>query len=227
MKKREQPRRGPRLVYQQGDHICTLYKSPEEQLRAAIEYIRAGLERGERCLYVTCEHDRRSFRAALKRANIDVAAEEARGALQIFTKKQGHLKTGRFDPKEMIELLEAAVEDAVEAGFKGLCAAGDMVWLLDEAPGSERIAEYEAELNHFYRSHRALGLCLYRKDMPAKILDDCIATHRFVRVGGPLLLENPFYELPEIAAKRSPRAREGRRKVRHFDAAARMYAAKR
>ena len=27
------------------------------------------------------------------------------------------------------------------AGFSGLCAAGDMTWLLDEAPGSERIAE--------------------------------------------------------------------------------------
>jgi hypothetical protein len=25
----------PRMLYQQGDHVCTLYDVPEEQLRAA------------------------------------------------------------------------------------------------------------------------------------------------------------------------------------------------
>jgi len=44
--------RTPRIVYQQGDHVCTLFSSREEQLTAAIEYVRGGLERGERCLYV-------------------------------------------------------------------------------------------------------------------------------------------------------------------------------
>ena len=36
------PGRDPRYVYQQGDHICTLYSSPEAQLNAAIEYIQEG-----------------------------------------------------------------------------------------------------------------------------------------------------------------------------------------
>ena len=85
-----------------------------------------------------------------------------------------------------------------------MCAAGDMTWLLDEAPGSEDIAEYEALLNHFYRNHRALGLCQYnRRKLPARILDHGIATHPAVRIAGPILLTNPFYEHPDVARRRT------------------------
>jgi hypothetical protein len=95
------------------------------------------------------------------------------------------------------------VNDALVAGFAGLCAAGDMIWLLDEAPGSDRIAEYESDLNDFYKSKRALGLCLYRRTMPRVLLDHCLATHPNVRVAGDILLSNPFYELPDLAKHRT------------------------
>lgn len=207
----------PRIVYQQGDHVCTLYSTLEEQLQAAIEYICGGLARGERCLYVCCEHSVQEFRAALQRAGIGVDAEEARGALVLLPKWEGHLKGGSFDPDKMITMLHAAVNDALSAGFKGLCAAGDMSWLLDEAPGSERLAEYEARLNHFYKTQRALGLCLYnRSKLPPATIDHGIATHPYVRIEGPLLLENPFYEEPELAARRKPQLHEVARKTRHF-----------
>ena len=91
-----------------------------------------------------------------------------------------------------------------------------MTWLLDEAPGSDRIAEYEAALNQFYRSHRALGLCVYQRTMPAELLDHCLATHAVIRVEGPLLLTNPFSELPEHAMSRKPRAARVEQKLQHF-----------
>ena len=212
----DQLKQQPRYVYQQGDHICTLYSSPAEQLRAATEYIREGLARGERCLYVCGEHDLPAFRAGLSNAGIDVEGEEARGALLLLTKHDGHLKTGHFDPAAMIAMLQDAVQDALDSGFSGLCAAGDMNWLLDEAPGSEKIAEYEAALNHFYKTNRALGLCLYRRTMPAALLDHCLATHPVVRIDGPLMLTNPFYELPEIAMSRTARPEAIEQKIRHF-----------
>lgn len=208
----------PRLVYQQGDHVCTLYSTREEQLAAAVEYIKAGLERGEHCLYVCCEHTPKQFRAALRKGGIDVNAEEARGALLIMTKHDGHLKGGSFDPDKMISLLERVVQEALDAGFSGLAAAGDMSWLLDCPPGFERLCEYEARLNDFYRTHRALGLCQYnRTTMPHEILDHCIGTHRYVRIDGPLLLENPFYEEPSQAVRRTARpSAEVKEKIRRL-----------
>lgn len=210
----------PRIQYQQGDHVCTLYSDREEQLEAAINYLRAGLSRGERCLYVCSEHSPDEFRAGLRQAGVDVEVAEARGALLILTKNDGHLKSGSFDPDKMITLLQAAVKDALDAGFKGLCAAGDMSWLLDEAPGSERIAEYEAKLNAFYPTQRALGLCLYnRSKLPPETLDHCLATHPHVRVAGNILLDNPFYEPSAKAASRSADRRALASKLEWFRSA--------
>jgi hypothetical protein len=209
----------PRIAYHQGDHVCTLFTTPEEQLQAAVEYISAGLMRGERCLYICCEHGIPEFRAALKKSGINVEQEELRGALILRTKHDGHLKGGSFDPDSMISALRAAVENALAEGFTGLCAAGDMSWLLDEAPGSERVAEYEARLNHFYKTNRALGLCQYnRNKLPDEALDHGLATHPYIRMEGGILLENPFYEPAEQALSRRARAGDGRRKVREIEA---------
>jgi two-component system, chemotaxis family, sensor kinase Cph1 len=200
--------RAPRIVYEQGDHVCTLFSTREEQVNAAIDYIRGGLSRGERCLYICGEQTPHEFRAELRAAGIDADAEDKRGALVLITKRE-HLKGGAFKASRMIEVLAGAVADALKAGFAGLCAAGDMTWLLDEAPGSREIVEYEALLNHFYASNQALGLCQYNRNrLPANIVDACLATHRHIRVAGQVLLENPFYELPEDAMT-IPRNGEG------------------
>jgi len=192
-----------RLVYQQGDHICTLYESPEEQLRAAVEYIVGGFSRGERCLYVCGEHTPDQLRAALRKVGVDVDVAENRGALILVTKEDAHLAGGFFDPNNMISLLHDAVRSALDDGFAGLCAAGDMSWVLDQKPGTEHLAEYESRLNDFYANSRALGLCQYnRKTLPPQFLDHCIATHPVVRIEGPIALDNPFYEPPSKAIGR-------------------------
>jgi len=189
--------RAPRIVYQQGDHVCTLFTSREEQIRAAVDYIRGGLSRGERCLCICGEQTPNEFRAELRAAGIGADAEERRGALLLITKREGLLRGGSFKASRMIDMLNGAVADALKAGFAGLCVVGDMTWLLDEA-GSHEIVEYEALLNHFYSTKQALGLCQYNRNrLPPKILDTCLATHRHIRVEGPMILDNPFYELPE------------------------------
>jgi two-component system, sensor histidine kinase PdtaS len=120
----------------------------------------------------------------------------------------------------MIAMLHQAVKDALDAGFTGLCAGGDMSWLLDEAPGSERLVEYEARLNHFYRTNHALGLCLYNvRTIPAALLDHCMATPPTVRMEDSILLENPFYELPETAVSRIARPQDVDHKIREIRSA--------
>src|ERR1043165_9644252 len=123
----------PRSTYQQGDHVCTLSTAREEQLAAAIEYIRGGISRGERCLYICCDNTPGQFRKELHKAGIDTEGELRRGALILLTRHDGHLKGGSFDPRRMVDALRQAVVDALCDGFKGLCAAGDMSWVLDGA----------------------------------------------------------------------------------------------
>jgi hypothetical protein len=37
---------------EQGDHVCAMYSSPEQQLKVITNYIKQGLDLGERCLYI-------------------------------------------------------------------------------------------------------------------------------------------------------------------------------
>ena len=37
-------------------HLCVIYDTQEEQFAAALPYLRTGLERGEKCLYIVDEN---------------------------------------------------------------------------------------------------------------------------------------------------------------------------
>ncbi len=214
--------RTPRVVYEHGDHACTIYNSDSERLSAAVQFIRDGLAWHERCVYVCCDEDPAAFRASLTRAGIDAAGAEAQGALVLLTKEQAHLHGGTFDPLKVIGLIDATLQDALNSGFDGLRAAGEMTWLLDEAPGSERIAEYEALLNRHCANKPIIMLCQYsRRALPAEVVDHCLATHPWVRMEGPILLSNPFQESFLTAVGRVAVPGDVERKLGHLESARR------
>ena len=201
----------PRSSYQPGDHVCTLYSTPEEHVVAAVEAIRAGLARGEKCTHICGEHATDAFRAELHRAGIDVAEEERRGAISVKTRHESYLEGETFDPLRMLAHCEASYAEALREGFSGLCAMGDMNWVLDGVAGTERLVQYEALLNPFFATRRAIGLCQYnRRTIPAQFLDDALATHPLLREG-PHLLSNPMYGWRELS---DPRPESIERKLR-------------
>ena len=116
----------------------------------------------------------------------------------------------------MLRMLNDAVESALNAGFTGLRACGDMSWLVEHPAGAERIVEYEALLNPLFRGIRALGMCQYdRARLPPSALDHAMATHPTVTVGGGLV-DNIFYRPPEISATRTARPGDVDWKIREL-----------
>lgn len=63
----------------QGDHICPIYESMAEQMASAVPFLKDGLVRGERCLYVADDHTAAQIVQALEAAGVDVAHTRARG----------------------------------------------------------------------------------------------------------------------------------------------------
>jgi hypothetical protein len=191
-------------TFKRGEHICALYDNPEEQLRVAAEYIADGLRSGYRALYVGESRAALSrFRRALVDLGVEVVPMESRRALVLTTHEDAHLSDGRFESERMLALLNKAVEDALDAGFQGLRACGDMSWLADEPPGVEQIIEYEALLNGFFEGVAAAGMCQYHRGrLAAHLLDHALATHSSVLVGGRHK-PNPFYEQPSAAVART------------------------
>lgn len=143
---------------QQGDHVCCYYDSAADQSEVVVAYIEQGLKRSERCLYIADDRSVAEVAGFLGGAGIDVRKQLSRGALVLISSKEAHLKSGRFDCEAMLALLNDAVEQALNDGFNGLRAAGEMTWILTGAPGSNEALEYEALMNEFYPKSRALGV---------------------------------------------------------------------
>ena len=168
--------------FRQGEHICVVYYTPEEQRAVAANYIADGIRRGERTYYVA---DSRAaierFDVALWTNGIDVPEALRRTALVEATYEEAHLVDGHFDGERMLRLLNEGIESALNAGFVGLRTCGDMSWLLAEPPGADQVVEYEALLNQLFRSTRACGMCQYDASrLPPVLLDHGLATHSTV-----------------------------------------------
>ncbi len=179
----------------QGEHLCLIYDDPSGKLAAVAAYVRAGLQRGERCVYIADDRTCEQVVDALVAEGVDVAAERARGAFSLLTKRETYLRSGTFDPQAMIALLREATDEAIAAGFCGLRATGEMTWALGVEPGCDRLIEYEALLNDFFPGSRALGLCQYNlRRFPPATIRDVLRTHPMVVVGDWVCSDNPYYE---------------------------------
>ena len=188
--------------YQQGEHVCVLYETPEEQRTVAAAYLADGLARGERCYYVADSAAALGeFRVVLRGLGVDVDDVRRSRALLEATHDEAHLAGGYFDSERMLAMLNQALETALNDGFTGLRTCGDMSWLLGDPPGAQQVFEYEALLNQLFRGVRACGMCQYdRRRLPDTLLDRALATHSSAVIEGTHKA-NPFYE-PAASAVR-------------------------
>ena len=192
----------------QGDHLCLIYGSAAEKTAALVPFFKAGLATQERCLSVGHASDSRRLEVALQEQGVQVASELDRGALVLLTRRQDWLPGGRFEPGALMDLLRQAEQQALDDGFSGLRVSWDMEWLLDGVPGSERLVEYEAELNRFLGGSRTSALCRYaRPRSSAALLESILHTHPLA-VLGDQICPNLYYEPPEmVLGSRHPEER--------------------
>lgn len=163
------------------DHLCLIYENREEQFAAAIPFMRIGLERGERCIYIADDNEAAAIIEAMRAGGIDVNLSMQSGALSVVTKQETYLKQGFFDPDWVINFLRQITDAAKLAGFSALRVTGEMTWVLGGDPGSDRLLEYESKLNNFFPHNDALAICQYnRKRFSAKTLHGVIETHPIV-----------------------------------------------
>lgn len=179
------------------DHLCLIYETREEQFSAVIPFMKIGLERGEKCLYVVDDTTAAMVIDAMQDAGIDVKSSLKSGKLAIVSKQDSYLKQGYFDPDWMIGFLRRATDEAKAAGFSALRVTGEMTWVLGGDPGTEHLMAYEAKLNYFFPSHDALAICQYnRSRFSPSVIKDVIATHPTVICGG-MVCSNFYYVPPD------------------------------
>ena len=191
----------PAIAHMQpGDHYCGIYRTDEDHRAIIVDFVRDGVARKEKMFYLVNLQTAAQLRATLEQAGIAVADLIETGQLVIMTAKEAYLRDGQFDPDKMIELLADETDRALTEGYTALRATGEMTWALAGEPGSERVVEYEARLNHFFPSSKCYAICQYdRRRFDAELLLDILYTHPKVLFGRQGFDNSNMYYVPPDA----------------------------
>jgi len=170
--------------FKPGDHLCWLYETDEEHRALVVRFVRQGIERGEKVLYITDAHTVEAILDDLRKGGLSVDRYLERGQLSVLTSQDTYLRAGTFDPDRMIAVVREATAHALTEGYPALRVTGEMTWALRGLSGSDRLIDYESKLNAFFPGSKCVGLCQYdrRRFDPAALIN-ILATHPTVIVG--------------------------------------------
>jgi signal transduction histidine kinase len=193
-----------------GDHSCLIFSSPEEQLEVNTRFFTAGLELGQKSVYVGDPASIERLRAGLKRVGVSVDKEESAGRLAMSADRD-FLDRGRFSTERMLTFLQESYDQAMAAGFPALRAAGNVAWQVGPDNDFSAIVHYEALLDLFFLGKRMVGMCEYPKGLcPPEVLEGILATHRHAAVDQDLCA-NQHYMPPELLLEKDESLRKARR----------------
>lgn len=176
-------------------HECLIYAGPPSRhLPALAAAAKTKLEDGYRCLYLNSPVMVAGMRSYLAASGLDVAYEVARASL-VLSSDQSHLTGQCFDVARMMAKLEDAVNQALDDGYRGLWATGDMAWEFGSVPDFSKLIEYEWQLEEFFRRQPALsGICQYHSDsLPDTAMRQGVLMHPSIFVNETLSRLNPHY----------------------------------
>ena len=174
-----------------GDHVALFYRNRTEQLRVMIPYIKLGLKKNERCLYIADDNSVPLILRRLEEAGVDVDDAQRRGALVVTTKCDTYLRHGVFEPARMLSDLKEAVRQSLAMGFAGLRASGEMSWALDLPSAVTSLLDYEMSLDNEYPG-AFMALCQYDETrFPEAIVREMAALHPVVIQSGRLTRNRP------------------------------------
>ncbi len=190
------------------DHQSLIYDSPEDRFAVAIPFIRIGLDRGEKCIYIADDGMDAPVRDAMHAQGIDVERAVAAKSLVLATKEDAFLKNGGFDPERMPAFWTDATAEAARQGFSALRATGETEWLLSNPPGREQWMRYESQLTHVLAGLDCFALCQYnRQRLPPEFILNVIRTHPTVIYRG-VVCRNMYHVPPDEFLASNQTARE-------------------
>ncbi len=147
-----------------GGHTCLIYSSSEDLWKSVIPYMKEGLKRGEKVIYVADDNKQEDVKKAILADDPGVFETAlSKGDVVILSREETYHQSGVFDPEAMIALIGSLEQEALSQGYKGVRGLGEMTWALEDVPGADKLVEYERQLNEFVKRHKMGIVCLYNQ----------------------------------------------------------------
>jgi hypothetical protein len=189
-------------------HVCAFFRNAEEEIKILLPFLKEGLGRGEKVIYIIRDEQRNDYLRRLEQSGLATAAAQSGGQLEVRSWVEASPHNGRFDPEEVAALIPRAFEQARSQGYRQTRLVGNMEWTLERFPGVHDLLKFEARVEQLLRPYDDPAVCVYDSSkFSGRAVLDILRTHPVVLVGG-LLHENPFYQPPEEFL-RELRARKG------------------
>lgn len=159
-------------------HFAHVYSSHREQFETVVPYLRAGLDAGDKCVYVASENTHREVLDALEAGGIDVETARAAGDLAVYDSHEVFPEGRDVGAADLLDILQAAVEDALADGYDRVRSTGEMSWLRDHDLDAAAAAAFEDRLNDIAPDYPWDILCQYHRDrFSPSFLDEVLRTH--------------------------------------------------
>jgi len=169
--------------FERGSHVCVFYRTDEELLDVLAPYIAGGLRNGERCFCVQKPRVAQRLKGKLHALGVNAEKEIERGALEIHLAQEVYLSDGVFSPGRMMDLLGAAVRNAIAENFTGLRTAGDLSWVAHGHHDCQVMIEYERMVDASFPNQPAIGMCQYQiTDFSPGVLSQVLSAHQLAFV---------------------------------------------
>lgn len=186
-----------RRTFPEGTHMCLIFSDESERRRLMHAFLRAGIAARERVAYFTDTAPPQRVRDWLKTSASPFSEDDSPDQMVVSVAEETYCPRGRFDPADMLAKLRGFHEGALQAGFPGSRASGEMTWAARGLPGSDRLMEYESLVNDVLLTHPITAICQYDANrFDGDTLLDVLKVHPMMVVHGQVV-RNPFYIKPD------------------------------
>jgi signal transduction histidine kinase len=179
-----------------GAHICLPYVSADDHETAVAAFVRGGLRRGERCLYIGAAPAREGIARRLHAEGIPVGRALEDRALILLDPADVYDRHTAFDALHQAKVLEALIDAARADGFNGFRGIEESPQGFHQEVDPGQLLQYEAAASEILHAKQALALCPYdRRHADAGTIVGVLRSHPLAILGGRLCV-NPFADPP-------------------------------
>jgi anti-anti-sigma regulatory factor len=161
-----------------GEHACCHFAHADDRERLAIAFVRDGLRRGDKVIYLYDRDDAAPLVSRLERLDPGFEPAMASGQFEIRRAHDTYIPDGSFVPDRMLAMVRDDHDRALAGGYSGLSMTGEMPVALCEVPGFERLSAYEARLASDMDAPSCSIMCQYdHARFGPGILSDVVEAH--------------------------------------------------
>ncbi len=150
------------LAIRPGEHACCRFARAIDRERLGAAFVRDGLTRGHRVLYLCDRVGADEIASRLAALDDRVEAARARGQLHVQVARDAYMPDGDFEITGTLTRIRAEHAQALADGYTGLSLTGELSWSLCGAAGCfELLSEYERRVDDVMHDRTLVIFCQY------------------------------------------------------------------